>query len=555
MSESTAPTPLAGPPLVGPALAATSPKAVGQRFLPLAACVGILAGVSIGLIAWAHLGWNRLQARAHDVDRLLHEVRQEARQSQLLVEQRVVGNAEPDAEGSTDGRGAKVQAAVSALQGLGQSGLDTPLGLLQTRVARAAQALDQRWHDPDQVSALDVQHLLNDVDDAARQTESAWQTELQRATAAQHRLDKINMGLVAGLSLLLLWLLNRSHRQREAAMHKLQQRDAQLRAFAEVLPDVAFRMTADGKCQDIHGSNLALLGRPPAAMIGMGLADFFPPDMAARFEGALKQALEHGTTQSLTFSVNINKEVHHFDSRCAPLGDSGEVVWMIWDVTSRRQTEHRLRRKNRMYDFLSHVNQAIVRSEDEQALLTRVCQVAVDHGQFRKAWVAQFELPGVRRLICRAEAGDVLEKAVSLNFDLLPREMPDAQLDSALRNGRTYRTRDLSRDRMPPAWVQLAVSLGLPGCAWATVVVNYSMLALAILLVRGADLYRPYRIWKRPEPPDWKALGAFVRLGIPTALSITVVFVPQYFRVIRAEVVRLKGNGPPAPGARLLLDL
>lgn len=72
-------------------------------------------------------------------------------------------------------------------------------------------------------------------------------------------------------------------------------------------------------------------------------------------------------------------------------------------------------------------------------------------------------------------------------------------------------------------WPALGIpAMGLAGCAWATVVISYCMLALAIWLVRGADLYRPYRIWKRPEPPDWKALGGFVRLGVPTALSITV---------------------------------
>jgi diguanylate cyclase (GGDEF)-like protein/PAS domain S-box-containing protein len=457
------------------------------RFLPLALSVSVVAAVSIGMIGWAHLGWNRLQTRAHEVDHLLQEARQQARQGQWLVEQRVVGNSEPDGEASHQGSAGKAAAAVRQLMDMGQPALSQPLQALQDRLTQAAAALEQRWRDPDAISARDLQARLNLVDDAARQTEQAWQDELQRETAAQHRLDKINMGLVGSLSLLLLWLLARGHRQREQVMSKLRLRDGQLRAFAEVLPDIAFRMDASGKCLDIHGSNLALLGRPPAAMIGMGLADFFPPDMATRFETALQAALKDGSTQSLTFSVNINKEPHHFDSRCAPIGEAGQVVWMIWDVTSRRQTEHRLRRKNRMYDFLSHVNQAIVRSEDEQTLLDRVCQVAVDHGQFRKAWVAQFELPGVRRLICRAEAGDVLQKAVSLNFDLLPREMADAQLDSALRNGRTYRTRDLGRDRMPPAWVQLAISLGLPGCVIVPLRRDRELLGALVLLGKRVD--------------------------------------------------------------------
>jgi len=69
--------------------------------------------------------------------------------------------------------------------------------------------------------------------------------------------------------------------------------------------------------------------------------------------------------------------------------------------------------------------------------------------------------------------------------------------------------------------------LGLPpmgavGCAWATVVVNYLFLGLALWLVRTDAMYRPYAIWRRPERPDWHAIGQFARLGVPAGLAIMV---------------------------------
>lgn len=64
--------------------------------------------------------------------------------------------------------------------------------------------------------------------------------------------------------------------------------------------------------------------------------------------------------------------------------------------------------------------------------------------------------------------------------------------------------------------------LGVLGCALATLVVNYAMLALGVYLLRTQPLYRPYRIWSRMERIDYKALWALARLGIPNALSITV---------------------------------
>ncbi len=63
---------------------------------------------------------------------------------------------------------------------------------------------------------------------------------------------------------------------------------------------------------------------------------------------------------------------------------------------------------------------------------------------------------------------------------------------------------------------------GAVGCAWATLIVNYLMLGLALWLLRNQGLYRPYRIWHALERPDWREIAAFARLGIPGGLAIMV---------------------------------
>jgi MATE family multidrug resistance protein len=65
-------------------------------------------------------------------------------------------------------------------------------------------------------------------------------------------------------------------------------------------------------------------------------------------------------------------------------------------------------------------------------------------------------------------------------------------------------------------------ALGAVGCAWATVVVNYVFVGVALWLVRTDPLYRPYAIWRPPERPHWHTIAQFARLGVPAALSITV---------------------------------
>ena len=54
------------------------------RFGPVALSVAAIAAISMGLIAWSHVGWNRLQQRAHAFDTRLLEARQEARHTRWL---------------------------------------------------------------------------------------------------------------------------------------------------------------------------------------------------------------------------------------------------------------------------------------------------------------------------------------------------------------------------------------------------------------------------------------------------------------------------------------
>ncbi len=65
-------------------------------------------------------------------------------------------------------------------------------------------------------------------------------------------------------------------------------------------------------------------------------------------------------------------------------------------------------------------------------------------------------------------------------------------------------------------------ALGAEGCAWATLVVNYAMVALAFVLMRSQCLYAPLALWQRMEPPDWPQLAQLARLDVPAGLAILV---------------------------------
>ena len=75
-------------------------------------------------------------------------------------------------------------------------------------------------------------------------------------------------------------------------------------------------------------------------------------------------------------------------------------------------------------------------------------------------------------------------------------------------------------------WFTLG-GLGLPahgvvGCAWATLVVNTWLLLMGIHHLRHHPVYAPYRIWQPLEAWHWPTLRQFLRLGVPSGLSLMV---------------------------------
>jgi len=69
------------------------------------------------------------------------------------------------------------------------------------------------------------------------------------------------------------------------------------------------------------------------------------------------------------------------------LGIPVHAVGTVQDITLRKKAEKQILRLNWLYAILSEVNQAIVRSTDQDTLFQEICRVVVEHGGFRLAWI------------------------------------------------------------------------------------------------------------------------------------------------------------------------
>lgn len=83
---------------------------------------------------------------------------------------------------------------------------------------------------------------------------------------------------------------------------------------------------------------------------------------------------------------------------------------VVFDITNQKNLEIHFQKLNRVYAVLSHINEIIVRTRNQNKILHSACQIAVEYGRFRKALialvdskqrfdiVAHCELPGEKQL-------------------------------------------------------------------------------------------------------------------------------------------------------------
>lgn len=67
-----------------------------------------------------------------------------------------------------------------------------------------------------------------------------------------------------------------------------------------------------------------------------------------------------------------------------------------------------------------------------------------------------------------------------------------------------------------------APALGAEGAGWASAIVLWVDALLLSAFLAWHRRFRYLALWRRPEPPDWRALGRLLRLGVPIAVAIVL---------------------------------
>ncbi len=132
---------------------------------------------------------------------------------------------------------------------------------------------------------------------------------------------------------------------------------------------------------------------------------------------------------------------------------------ILRDITSQRQAEIKIRHLSRLYATLSQINQAIVRVKTQQVLFEQICQIAIQFGEYRMAWVGLLDAASGDIVPCASYGHDAAGYLDGILINIKDEKLARTPLITGLRENRVVTLDDFGGFRIPE-WQEKAHQRG-----------------------------------------------------------------------------------------------
>jgi|GEM_PF-827127 len=129
--------------------------------------------------------------------------------------------------------------------------------------------------------------------------------------------------------------------ERKQAEEALSQKAAELQAVFQAIPDLYFRLKADGTFQELLAGDSADLYLPIVNLLGKRVQDV-SKRIGQQFQQAIDRVLQTRSLVMIEYNLSINGERKFFEARFLPLLDD-QVIAVIHNITEHKQLEEHLR--------------------------------------------------------------------------------------------------------------------------------------------------------------------------------------------------------------------
>ncbi|HVM92543.1 MAG TPA: PocR ligand-binding domain-containing protein [Terriglobales bacterium] len=248
------------------------------------------------------------------------------------------------------------------------------------------------------------------------------------------------------------------------AEETIREREERIRALLDSTEEAILGEGLDGQCIFCNAAAVRLLGYEDSAeLVGKNLHATMhhtsPEGFAVPLEECeLLRAIRAGERYHSDKELLWRSDGSSFSVECwsHPLLDGGKVVGSVLtfiDVTERRRVERALR-------TLSACNDSLVRATDEPTLLTRICDLVVNVGGYRLAWVGFADHDEKKSVRVAADSGVNGSYVQTANITWADEERGRGPAGTAIRTGKLTICSNVLNDPSFAPWRESALQHG-----------------------------------------------------------------------------------------------
>jgi PAS domain S-box-containing protein len=136
---------------------------------------------------------------------------------------------------------------------------------------------------------------------------------------------------------------------RHYAQEALRQKTSELEAVFLALPDLYFRLDANGIILDYLSGTSSDIYLPSEHFMGKPMTEVLPQTAASKFELAIFEILEKRSSVNIEYSLSMPEREETYEARLFPF-NSNQIIIIARNITQRKQAESQLKDKNRQLE-------------------------------------------------------------------------------------------------------------------------------------------------------------------------------------------------------------
>lgn len=275
---------------------------------------------------------------------------------------------------------------------------------------------------------------------------------------------------------------------RKQAEQALRESEEKYRSLIDSQESAISTLDADGVFHYINRIGAAPFALAPEDVVGRKLHDLFPPPVADWQLSRAREVIASGQSLVTEHQIVVAGQLRWRRISIQPIRNAtGQITLAMvnsLDIHERKLAEQRVQYLTRLYATLSQVNQTIVRITDRQQLFDTICQIAVDYGEFKFAWIGQFDRD-TGQVTQVAEHG--LEDGGFLRREFNIHQAPyrSGAIAAALLNGQVQTDDNVLHNPRAAQWVAQAEQLGYR--SYAAIPIHQQSQVVAVLNLYATD--------------------------------------------------------------------